>query len=526
MKSLRIQLGYAFLLLFLSTSLLFAQQPLPQQNAARYDLTNPRQTVSRHLYYLNNNDGQYNVKLAADALSPSGISQEQREELAVKLKELFDAQGIKIKPEYITDNPLHWDSVYRSNRYTLFPNEFPEIYLVKERGAPQWRYSEASVRSIEVLYNQTIPYATRAAIDIMPDFLKAEFLGLAIWKYLGFLIVIVISVLIFIVLRILFAFLLRRFIIPIISRTTSVNVDLIPPVAKPLSYFVLLIIINNYLVPALILPIGVSRPVFMLLKAVTPYFGIMVLIRFIDVLADIFKKIAMRTDNNMDDQALPIVVKGAKLMLGIFGAIIILSNLEVNVTALLAGISIGGLALALAAQDTVKNFIGSLAIFFDRPFVVGDFIATSSLSGVVTEVGLRSTRIRALDGAQVSIPNGKLVDEIITNHGERSYRRYGTTFGLTYGTPVGTIEKFVEGVREIAIAHPNSLDESVTVQFNEMGSSSLEVFFAVIFNTVEYGDWLKARQDILVDVMKLAESLNVGFAFPSTSVYIEQMPNN
>ncbi|MEL6134679.1 MAG: mechanosensitive ion channel domain-containing protein, partial [Bacteroidota bacterium] len=157
-------------------------------------------------------------------------------------------------------------------------------------------------------------------------------------------------------------------------------------------------------------------------------------------------------------------------------------------------------------------------------FVVGDFIETANFSGVVVEVGVRSSRIRALDGAQITVPNGKLVDMIITNHGVRTYRRYATSLGVTYDTNPDVLEKFVEGVKKVASEHPLVRTDSVTVQFHEMANSSLNIFFAAIYETSDHGEWLKARQEVFLAVMRLAEERGVSFAFPSTSVYIESMP--
>ncbi len=499
-----------------------AQEP-PQEaepkKAPIYNLTTPRQSISRHLYYLGNKDGQYNPSISADALNAPGIEKEQVQELAIKLKQLYDAKGVYINPDNIPGDALYWDSALRKNRYVVAPDEYPEFYV--EKFGNKWQYAPASVRSIETIYRRVIPGITRAALNIMPPILKAKFLGLEIWKYLGLVLMFVVAYFLFLLFKWIASLLIKRIIIPLLSRTNTVDVKLIPLVTTPLSLFCVVWVLKELWVPSLILPIKVSQPIVLVMKTLIPFFGVVVLLRFVDVVADLFKKITSLTESTFDDQAIPIIVKGAKLVIGVLGSIIILKEVGVNVTALLAGVSIGGLALALAAQDTAKNFIGSVSIFIDKPFVVGDFIATSEVIGVVVEVGLRSTRIRALDGAQVTIPNGKLVNLTITNHGVRTYRRYATTLGLTYGTPTHLVEKFVEGVKKIARNHPKSREDSVTVQFHEMADYSLNVFFAVIYDTVDYGDWLKARQEVFVDVMKLAEEIGVSFAFPSTSIYLE-----
>ncbi|MEZ4688586.1 MAG: mechanosensitive ion channel family protein, partial [Bacteroidia bacterium] len=227
-----------------------------------------------------------------------------------------------------------------------------------------------------------------------------------------------------------------------------------------------------------------------------------------------------RTDNKMDDQLVPLVRRILKMLVVAFGVIFILQNLNINVTALLAGVSIGGLALALAAQDTVKNFIGSISIFTDRPFQVGDFIETSGISGGVTEVGVRSTRITDGSGATISIPNGVLANATITNHGARSYRRYTTSITVTYSTEPGVIPEFVEAIREIINSHPLTIVDKTVVQFHQMSSSSLDIFIAVVFDTPAFDEHLKGRQEVLLAVMEKAKELGVDFAFPTTTVHL------
>ncbi|MEM9897169.1 MAG: mechanosensitive ion channel family protein, partial [Bacteroidota bacterium] len=380
-----------------------------------------------------------------------------------------------------------------------------------------------SVAEIERVYQRVVPNLSAGLQNIVGEFGQKTFLGLKVWQMLGLLIV---GALCFLLLRVLMWFftLITKRLLPKLDKLSEINLKLLNPVTSPLSWYLISWLLREVFIPALILPINFSKYLILVIEIVAPILGVIVFYKLIDFLADIFDKLADRTETTMDDQIVPLVVRAAKLVVLVFGVIFVLQNLDVNVTALLAGVSIGGLAVALAAQETVKNFIGSLTIFTDRPFVVGDFIDTGSFMGVVVEVGVRSSRIRALDGAQITVPNGKLVDMTITNHGVRTYRRYATTLGLTYDTPFDKMEAFVNKAREVAQAHPITQEDSVTVQFHEMANSSLNIFFAAIYETTDHGEWLKARQEVFLAVMKVAEDIGVSFAFPSTSVYIESMP--
>ena len=141
----------------------------------------------------------------------------------------------------------------------------------------------------------------------------------------------------------------------------------------------------------------------------------------------------------------------------------------------MATLSIGGLAFALAAQDTIKNFFGSLMIFVDKPFQVGQWITAPGIDGTVEEVGLRSTRIRTFSNSLIYVPNGKLADATIDNHGLRAYRRFSTQLAITYDTPPELIEVFVEGLRKIVLDHPTTWKDNFHIYMNDLNSHSLDI---------------------------------------------------
>ncbi len=185
---------------------------------------------------------------------------------------------------------------------------------------------------------------------------------------------------------------------------------------------------------------------------------------------------------------------------------------------MLAGVSIGGLAIALAAQDSVKNLIGALMIFIDRPFDVGDYIIAGSVQGVVQEVGFRSTKLLASDTSMISVPNGKVADEVINNLGRRVYRRYRTQLGIDYTTSPELIDMFVEGVEEILRVHPHTLDEKTEVHLSNFGVSSLEVFLQTFFVVDNWTDELRTKHKLMLDIIQLARILQIDFALPSRNV--------
>ena len=223
---------------------------------------------------------------------------------------------------------------------------------------------------------------------------------------------------------------------------------------------------------------------------------------------------------------LPVLSRIIKIIIWALGIIYILDSLDVNVTALLAGISIGGLAIALAAQDTVKNFFGSIMIFIDRPFQIGDWINFDNVDGTVEEVGVRSTRIRTFANSVTYVPNGMLADKVVNNWGLRQYRRFKTDIGITYNTPPDVIDAFVNGIREIIKAHPTTRKDYFEVHLNSFGASSINILLYCFFEAPDWSTELRGRHQIMHAIMILAKELGVSFAFPSQSIYVESFPGS
>jgi len=183
-----------------------------------------------------------------------------------------------------------------------------------------------------------------------------------------------------------------------------------------------------------------------------------------------------------------------------------------------------GIAVAFAAQDSVKNLIGTLNIFLDKPFHIGDWVVIGGIEGTVEYVGIRSTRVRAADTSIFQIPNSKVSEMEINNKGLRLYRRYQTNLGIRYDTPPELIEAFVQGVRKIIIEHPDTRSESFNVEFSDFGDSSLKIMVNVFFKKLDWGDEQSSRHRLHISIVKLAAALGVEFAFPSSTLMIEQMP--
>jgi len=244
--------------------------------------------------------------------------------------------------------------------------------------------------------------------------------------------------------------------------------------------------------------------------------------RIVDVASEVLARRVAKTDNRFDDLLVPLMRTSAKVALGAFGLLFVADNLDIQVGSLLAGLGLGGVAVALAAQDTVRNLFGSLTVLLDRPLTVGDWVCIGDLEGTVEEVGFRSIRIRTFYDSLVTLPNGNLINAAVDNYGERRYRRWKTTLSLTYDTPAESVEAFCEGIRELIREHPYTRKDYYHVYLNEFGESSLDVMLYMFFETPDWSTELRERHRLALDVLRLAQSLGVEFAFPSRSLYIQR----
>ncbi len=517
-----------FFLLFACQPLLWAQDDNPDAptmperwvvdnngDTLYYSLYTPRNTVVTHLKYLQ--PPSFRLELAARAFNIPDA--EQAKDLAIKLKQILDARALYVDAEMVPNNPDYTDSLTKLHRYVLFANH-PQIML--ERVDGNWYYSRRTVEAIPEMHREIYPLGSDFLMNLFPaDVAHKEALGLHLWQYMGALLIIML------------AFLLHRiqtFLLELCMRTASrrysdvdTQIGLIHKIAKPMS-LILVTITLTFFLPVLQLPISFARYIIILLNILTPLFITLSFYQAVDLLAFYVARAASKTNTTLDDQLVPLLRRALKVFVVLIGVLIILQNLNFNITALLAGISIGGLALALAAQDTIKNLFGSVMIFVDKPFQIGDWINFDGKDGTVEEVGFRSTRVRTFANSVISVPNGRIADMTVDNLGMRVYRRYTTNISITYDTPPALIKVFVDGLRQIVERHPDTRKDYFHVYVNNLGSSSIDILFYIFFSVPGWPEELKARHEVILQVMELAEELGVRLALPAQRLHIERFP--
>jgi MscS family membrane protein len=218
---------------------------------------------------------------------------------------------------------------------------------------------------------------------------------------------------------------------------------------------------------------------------------------------------------------LPLGRKLGKVLLLALALAAVLNELGFQVASLLAGLGIGGIALALAAQKTVENLFGSVAIGVDQPFRVGDFVKVEDVIGTVEAIGMRSTRIRTLDRTLVTIPNGKLADMRAETFAVRDRIRLFANLGLVYGTTAAQLRAVLAGIEAALRAHPKIWPDAVSVRFNDFKDSSLNVEVMAWFQTRDWNEFTAIRQEVYLEFMALVERSGTSFAFPTRTVHLE-----
>ncbi len=219
---------------------------------------------------------------------------------------------------------------------------------------------------------------------------------------------------------------------------------------------------------------------------------------------------------------IPLARRAGKTFVMVAAVVLFLGALGYPVTTLMAGLGIGGLALALASQKTVENLFGAFSLGIDQPFREGDFVRVEDLVGTVESLGLRSTKVRTLDRTLVSFPNGKLAEMRLETFAARDRLRLACTVGLVYETTQEQMRQVLAGFEQVLRSHPQIWPEVVNVRFSQFGAFSLDVEIMAWFSTSDWGEFLSIRQEVLLAFMRVVEEAGTAFAFPTQTVHLMQ----
>ncbi len=258
--------------------------------------------------------------------------------------------------------------------------------------------------------------------------------------------------------------------------------------------------------------------------------------RLVHVLTEVFERHAAKTESTLDDQLTPILRSSLQIVVVIVIGLQIAQILsDKPITSILAGLGLGGLAVALAAQDSLKNIFGSVVIFGDKPFQVGDRVLVDGYDGPIEEVGLRSTRIRTNTGHLVTIPNGELANKSIENVSKRPFIRRELNVTITYDTPPEKVEEAIQLLKEILATPPgengrpmagdiNRPNYPPRVYFNDYKPDSLNIFVMYWFFPPAWWDFLELAQWINLEILKRFKEAGIDMAFPTQTIYLAGDP--
>jgi len=379
-----------------------------------------------------------------------------------------------------------------------------------------------------VLFAQTNSTSlTNAVTSLLTDVGSSDFLGVPLWRY-----VVSLSVL-------LLGFALKRFLEVVVIRKlinlfskTKFKYDemIVEALGKPLSAFVIIgCVYISTLVIAVELDLNqVSRQ--LIHKSYLVAVGVIVvwaLYRLVDVFAHYLDDAVSSDDDSVKGQFVPVIKQSLRLFTVIIGILTILASLDVDIKALLGGLGIGGVAIALAAQDAVGNFIGTLSIFTDRPFKVGDWIIVGDkVDGNVEQIGFRSTKVRTWPKTLMSIPNKVLATEIIDNWSRMSKRRVKMTVGVTYSTSPEEMKELVRRIQEMLAQDEGVNQEFMLVKFTDFGASSLDIFLYYFTKSIKWAEHLEVRERVNLKIMGIVRDMGLSIAFPTRSIHVESLPEN
>ncbi len=486
----------------------------PPPSAAEGRCETPRAALYTVLYWLQ--PERLDRSRAAACLDRTGMSDPERDAppLSAALKSLLDDKDIWVRWEDVPDLQDYADA-HGEHRFALYPERISGIEVVKLRG--RWllsREAQQLAAGFVAEMSTAKPTGLRA---LMPDWLRGDVFGIEAWQILGLLLLVLIGITLRrLVIHVIVTY-LRRFT----RRLKLTALDhIVAKAGGPVGTLIVAAILALG-APFLQFPAGGDLVISLAVRTLAAFSVVWLLYRLVDVFSEVLEARAAKTESKLDDQLVPLLRKSLKLFFIVIGGIFILQNLDVDVGSLLAGLGLGGLAFALAAKDTVANFFGSIMIFIDKPFQIGDWIVMApGIEGTVEEVGFRTSRIRTFYNSVVTVPNANVTNTPVDNMGRRRYRRYKTTLGLTYDTPPEKLEAFCEGVRAILRSMPQARQDYYLVEFQDFGASSLEVLLYCFFETPDWASELRARTWLNLSIMRFASSLGVSFAFPTQTLHI------
>ncbi|NLR92619.1 mechanosensitive ion channel family protein [Flammeovirga agarivorans] len=479
-----------------------------------YSLSSPYHTF--HTLYDFLDEDNFHPGIAARVFNKNIGSIEKRQQLAEDLKLILSAKGIYPHNTNVSLLKNYVDKKTNKRRFTI-TDKYPDIYLIKYSDG-NWYFSRYTSERIPYIFNEIYPGISRKIIEFVLKIKQNnnQLLGKDTWQITSLFSLILMLVIVGYLLNYLLKFATLKITNP--DYKSFILDRIINHFIKPVNYAILLYMFN-WLLPLFLIDSDLSYYLSTVVRVLLGIAILLILYRSVDIIVYQMYHKTKYNRLNFNENLSPIVKTSMRIFAVLIGIGIFFNMLGYDITNFIAGLSFGGIVIAFAAQDTVKNFIGSIMLFADQPFRVGDYIEIDNLSGVVEEIGFRSTKVRTFEDSVMVFPNSLLSDNRVDNKGMRNSRRFRTLISITYNTPRTKIIKFTNEIREIIKNHPLSKPDAYYVHLNEFGPSSLDLLFQMYICTNERIIELQAREEIMLEIIRLSEEIGVEFAFPTQTVY-------
>lgn len=475
-------------------------------------LHSPRSTVSTFLTAMDPSDGKIEIDQAIKTLDladiPELVRSERAEEVAVKLYAILDHVGFTSgkAPSSSTVDAIQIMDVAGYG-----------IYL--ERSGPNWRFSRTTVTDVPTIFREVESKLSTKDMRVLadasntwltvrtyvPEALKNRTILIEDWQWVAGLLAAFLLFLIHKAVLHTCRWIITAALAPRLGLPPHLSVQ---PLGKPVGIIVLTTALQLFLC-TIDLPISVYSTIVAWLATVRILALSILGIHLVEILGERLTFKASRSRSSIDDILYPLVQKALWVIVVLAGTAQILSVHGVNVSGLVAGLGLGGLAFALAAKDTIENIFGSVAILIDQPFRVGDAIDVGGVSGTVEQIGLRSTRLRTPDNSLVSMPNSKVIAGHVDNLGVRPYARTRIILNIGYDTAPEVIEAVCGGIQRLLLSHPRCKRDSISVFLHEFNQSSLGLLVQFHLQVKDWNEEQEIKDQIFRAIIALLSKLNV-----------------
>jgi len=385
---------------------------------------------------------------------------------------------------------------------------------VEPSGQVAWTFSRSTVASIDPLYKA---YGYGWMGDHLPAFFfTVRVASVQLWQWFGIVILLLLG---WIIERIVSAPLLAAFRGAARKTRTKWDDELAAALEGPVRLGILAAVLF-LTVPLLDLTGAASQTASVIWKLFAIVFLGWLLSRWVEIGARFLEASAVTGRNEMARAFIPIFSRMTKALVWALAVVVALDSAGVHVMGLVAGLGIGGMAVAFAAKDSIENVFGSMAIAADTPFKIGHFIRIGDITGTVETVGLRSTRLRTMGRTVVTVPNARLISELVENYSVRDRFKFETTIGLVYGTTRAQLQFVIDEITRMLLDHPKVFNDSTRVRLAGFGASSIDIHVLTWTAADDYAAFTGIAEELNFGIMEIVERSGSSFAFPSQTLYL------